>query len=260
MSRTTQQSGRTPDGRSSIYRGNDGAWHGYVTMGVRPDGRPDRRHRRGKTEAEVTRKVRELEGKRDAGAASRTGRVPTVAQWMRIYIDDVAPLRVSQSTIDSTYRPKIERWIIPRLGKHRLDRLLPEHLYSFYASLKAEGLAPNALDCTKHASSCPKRVGGWTFARPKGGRKRAVPIPPELVEPLRQHLASQDAERQAAADAWDGRTLSGAGQKASRSTRTTTGKSGRPCSPRPESPRTPGCTTPGTPPGRCWGSSMSTCT
>jgi site-specific recombinase XerD len=41
----------------------------------------------------------------------------------------------------------------------------------------------------------------------KGGRKRAVPIPPELVEPLRQHLASHDAERQAAGDAWDDRDL-----------------------------------------------------
>ena len=37
-------------------------WHGYVTIGTRPDGRPDRRHREGKTEAELTRKVRELVG------------------------------------------------------------------------------------------------------------------------------------------------------------------------------------------------------
>jgi integrase len=145
MSRASQQSGRTADGRSSIYLGSDGTWHGYVTMGVLPDGRPDRRHRRGKTEAEVTRKVRELEGKREAGSTSRPGRVPTVAQWMRTYVSDIAPLRVDQRTLDSTYRPKIERWIIPRLGKHRLDRLYPEHLYSFYASLRAEGLAPNTI-------------------------------------------------------------------------------------------------------------------
>jgi integrase len=116
-----------------------------VTVGVRPDGRPDRRHREGKTEAEVTRKVRELEAKRDAGKTSRPGRVPTVAQWMRSYLADIAPLRVSQGTIDSTYRPKIERWIIPQLGRHRLDRLYPEHLYAFYASLRADGLAPNTI-------------------------------------------------------------------------------------------------------------------
>ncbi len=33
----------------------DGKWHGRVTMGVRDDGKPDRRHVERKTEAEVTR-------------------------------------------------------------------------------------------------------------------------------------------------------------------------------------------------------------
>lgn len=113
--------------------------------GVRPDGGADRRHRRGKTEAEVTRKIRVLEGKRGAGSTSRPGRVPTVGQWMRTYLSEIAPLRVDQRTLDSTHRPKIERWIIPRLGKHRLDRLYPEHLYAFYSSLRAEGLAPNTI-------------------------------------------------------------------------------------------------------------------
>lgn len=53
---------RRPNQRSSIYLGKDGFWHGWVKIGVKTDGSPDRRHRMGKTEAGVTRKVRELEG------------------------------------------------------------------------------------------------------------------------------------------------------------------------------------------------------
>jgi hypothetical protein len=130
---------RKPNLRSSIYSGGDGKWHGYVTMGIRPDGRPDRRHREGKTEPEVTRKVRELERKRDAGITSKSGRVPTVTQRMRTYLTDIAPQRVSRGTIDSTYRPKTERWIIPKLGRHRLNRLYPEHLYAFYRRCASKG-------------------------------------------------------------------------------------------------------------------------
>jgi len=351
---------RKPNQRSSIFLGSDGKWHGYVTMGLGSAGRPDRRHREGATEAEVTRKVRELEGKRDAGKTSRPGRVPTVAKWMRTYLTDIAPLRVAQGTIDSTYRPKIERWIIPKLGRHRLDRLYPEHLYAFYTSLRDEGLAPNTIvqvhrilsraltiavrqelisrnpctlidapqpeepdsetltaaearallrltagrrngtrwsvalalglrqnealglrrsyidldrvvmhvhwqikreryrhgcedphacgqrlhfypcpvdcpkarrtsgrkhtcwkpcpsgctehggkcpafcvpGCNRHAKACPKRKGGWKFTRPKGKRKRAVPIPAQLIPPLRQHFEDQDAEKGAAGDRW----------------------------------------------------------
>ncbi|WP_283139821.1 tyrosine-type recombinase/integrase [Rhizohabitans arisaemae] len=137
--------GRKPNNRSSIYLGSDGKWHGWVTMGLKDDGTPDRRHREGKTETEVTAKVRELEKERDSGKTTKPGKVPTVREWMRTYLDEIAPLRVSQLTLDSTYRPKVERWIIPRLGAHRLDRLRPEHLDPFYAGLAKEGLALNTI-------------------------------------------------------------------------------------------------------------------
>jgi hypothetical protein len=137
---------RKPNGRSSIYQGRDGKWHGWVTMGVKTNGSADRRHRTADTQASVTAKVRKLETERDAGKTSKPGKVPTVAQWMRTYINDIAPLRVTQGTIDKTYRPKTERWIIPKLGRHRLDRLTPEHLYKFYKSLRQDdGLAANTI-------------------------------------------------------------------------------------------------------------------
>jgi site-specific recombinase XerD len=45
------------------------------------------------------------------------------------------------------------------------------------------------------------------FVRPKGKRNRAVPVPHELIEPLRQHFAGQDTARQAAGDVWEDRDL-----------------------------------------------------
>src|ERR1700683_3328329 len=108
---------RTPNLRSSIYQGADGRWHGWVTMGVKDDGSPDRRHRTAKTETEVTGKVQELERKRDRGTAGKAGKPLTVADWLGIWLTTVAPRTVAQSTLDSTYEPKVRRWIIPYLGK-----------------------------------------------------------------------------------------------------------------------------------------------
>ena len=137
---------RKPNLRSSIYYSEtDGRWHGWVTMGVRDDGSPDRRHRIGRTEADVTRKVQELEGKRDAGNAGKAGKPLTVADWMQTWLTTVAPRTVSQGTLDSSYEPKARRWIIPKLGKHRLDRLQPEHLDAFYTWLAGQGLKPNTI-------------------------------------------------------------------------------------------------------------------
>jgi integrase len=136
---------RKPNRRSSVFKGQDSRWHGYVTTGVKADGSLDRRHRTGRTEAEVTRKVQELERQRDAGQVAKAGRTPTVAAWMRLWLDTIAPRTASELTIESTYRPKVERWIAPRIGQHRIDRLRPEHLDALYLALAKEGLSSKTV-------------------------------------------------------------------------------------------------------------------
>jgi site-specific recombinase XerD len=140
---------RRPNRRSSIYLGKDGLWHGWVTVGLKSDGSPDRRHRKGKTEAEVTRKVRELERQRESGYVSRPGRVPTVAEWMAEYLDVlcdrlVLSEKMAPRTLDD-YQSKTRNWINPLLGKHRLDRLTPEHLDAAYATMLRRGLSPSTV-------------------------------------------------------------------------------------------------------------------
>lgn len=132
---------RKPNGRSTIYYSKtDGYWHGRVTMGVKDDGSPDRRHRKARTEAEVTNKVRELERKRDAAHVDKPGRAPTVEQWMSTYLETIAPRGLAPRSLDD-YWSKTRRWIIPGIGKHRLDRLQPEHLDKLYAKMHAAGKA-----------------------------------------------------------------------------------------------------------------------
>jgi hypothetical protein len=58
------------------------------------------------------------------------------------WLTTIAPRRIPQSTLESTYAPKVRNWIIPGLGRHRLDRLTPEHVERFYTRLEAQGLAP----------------------------------------------------------------------------------------------------------------------
>lgn len=132
---------RKPNGEATIYLGADGWWHGRVVVGVKADGSEDRRHRRGKTEDIVKDKIDQLIRKRDEGKVTKPGRTPTVAEWMRTWLDTIAPRTAQQTTVDEIYRPKVERWIIPALGRHRLDRLQPDHLDEFYTMLAREGLS-----------------------------------------------------------------------------------------------------------------------
>ncbi|WP_405479319.1 tyrosine-type recombinase/integrase [Streptomyces sp. NBC_00009] len=133
---------RKPNMDSSIYFGADGWWHGRVTMGVKNDGGPDRRHRRAKTEPEIQRKVKELERQRDEGRATKAGRKPTVSQWMGTYLTDIASLKLKPRSLDD-YWSKTRNDIIPGVGKHRIDKLQPEHLERMYRAMLDAGHAPS---------------------------------------------------------------------------------------------------------------------
>lgn len=185
-------SGRAANGRSSVYQGEDGRWHGRVTMGVRDDGRSDRRHVSGRTQREVAQKVRALERARDSGQASAAGRAPTVETWLTHWVERVAAPGVRPKTL-AGYRTAVYRHLIPRLGKHRLDRLTPEHIEAMYAALLADGLAAG----TVHQAHRTLRTAlGEAFARGRIAVNPAVRAKaPRLVETEIEPLDLRDARR-----------------------------------------------------------------
>jgi integrase len=147
---------RAASGESSIHKGVDGRWHGYVSMGLKRDGLRDRRHVSGSSRAVVVAKVRDLERRRDSGLAQGAGRAPTVAEWLEHWLETIASRKVRVRTLDG-YRSKINNHIKPALGHHRLDRLQPEHVEAFYAECGALGLAPaSVLQCHRILSRALK--------------------------------------------------------------------------------------------------------
>ena len=123
---------RAANGRSTIIRRPDGRWHGWVSMGFLPSGRPDRRHVSAKTQSGVAAKVTALEKARDAGSVTATGHTPLVA-YLAEWIDRKERLRaVRPNTIDG-YRNDLAH-VRAALPKVTLDRLGPgniEHLWSY---------------------------------------------------------------------------------------------------------------------------------
>src|SRR3954462_2194003 len=132
--------GRASNGESTIYKGADGRWHGDISVGCTLDGKLDRRHVSSKNRGVVVTKVRELERKRDSGTITETS-VPTVAAWLEHWLTAIAPRRVRQRTLES-YESAVRKHLIPGIGRHRLDRLRPEHLDQLYTALLDDGYSP----------------------------------------------------------------------------------------------------------------------
>lgn len=132
---------RAPNMAASIYQDQAGRWHGRVSMGVRDDGKPDRRHVSATTEAEVIRKVRALERDRDAGRARKPGRAPTVQAWLEHWLEHIAKPSIRPNSYDA-YRVAVVHHLAPGIGAHRLDKLAPEHLEKLYAKMLVAGAKP----------------------------------------------------------------------------------------------------------------------
>lgn len=138
---------RAPNMTGSVYLGVDGRWHGRVTMGVRDDGRTDRRHVSAKTEADAIRKVRELEKDRDAGRTKRPGRAWTVEKWLDHWLENIAACSVRPKTY-AGYQTAVRRHLIPGIGGHRTDRLQAEHIEKLYAAMRAKKLKAGTVHHT----------------------------------------------------------------------------------------------------------------
>lgn len=128
--------------RPSVYKGADGWWHAYATVGQKPDGHLDRRHLRGRTRQTVVDKLDALEGRARAGSVPKPGAGDSLAQWLRHYLEHIVKPNKPQTTWRG-YRSLFEQWVIPRLGQRRLvgnrNILQPEDLDTLYTTMRRAG-------------------------------------------------------------------------------------------------------------------------
>jgi integrase len=132
---------RNPRGASTVYKGSDGRWHGRVSVGYGDDGRSDRRHVSAKSKGEVVAKVRALEKLRDSGRVPQVGPKWTVAKWLEHWLEHIARPSLRESSFNA-YRVAVTKHLVPGIGRHRLDRLQPEHLERLYRSMVSAGSRP----------------------------------------------------------------------------------------------------------------------
>jgi integrase len=96
----------------------------------------------GKTKAEVKRRLIAAQRDHQLGLLP-TGRVQTVEQVLRAWLEQVARPRVRPRTY-IRYRQVVEQYLIPGLGRYPVDRLRPDQVQAFLNSKAAE-LSPRSV-------------------------------------------------------------------------------------------------------------------
>jgi integrase len=119
-------------------------------MGLKDDGRPDRRHvmRKGDGAYDaVVEAVQKLERQREEGVARAPGsKSQTVADWLTYWLEEIARPNIRYKTYEG-YENDIRNHLVPRLGAHKLDRIQhePERFEKVYVALAKAGLSQHTV-------------------------------------------------------------------------------------------------------------------
>lgn len=122
---------RRGHGDGSIYQRKDGLWAAVLDLGW-SNGRRQRKTAYAKTRKGATAKLQAMQRDNQAGVLAT--KAPTVEAWLHYWLEEVARERVRPATL-SGYSSKIDRYAVPLLGHHRLDKLQPAHLRAAYKRL-----------------------------------------------------------------------------------------------------------------------------
>ncbi len=115
--------------------GADELWHVWVVTGTRPNGRPHQRHIKRATQDQAEEAADELLQQMRSGKTTKSGRKPTVQEFLTTYLDTIAPRRCNVRTIYS-YRSLLKGWVYPKYGALRIDRFGPDQLDAVYLAMQ----------------------------------------------------------------------------------------------------------------------------
>lgn len=122
---------RRVPGEGSIYQRSDGRWVAVVDLGW-VGGKRVRKTVTAATLVELRPKFKRLKMTIDSGVLPDE---MTVEQWFNYWLEHIAGKKNRESTM-RTYRRYVDKWVIPHVGKVRLDRLKAEHLEALYAAME----------------------------------------------------------------------------------------------------------------------------
>ena len=140
---------RRSTGEGTVRELADGTWWGQTSLGYEvvydERGRPLQRRRirrsvRGRTRADVVRRLREL---RAQGAGQRGAAGKTVAAFLESWLARVE-LRLRPSTFER-YRELIRVHVIPELGQIRLEKLTADEVQRLCRGIHDRGRAPRTV-------------------------------------------------------------------------------------------------------------------
>jgi integrase len=126
-------------GQGSIYFDDArGLWIGSVEVGLKSNGRRDRKRVTAKSRDAMLKKLRDVQRAQDDGLPIASATL-TTAKWLDHWVRTIAPISAPKSA--GVYADVLRDWVLPYIGRTPLATFQPEHFEQLLARLEERGLS-----------------------------------------------------------------------------------------------------------------------
>ncbi len=123
-------------GEGSVYQRTDGYWVAVAERPRRGDGHRQRHSVVRRSKRDALAALEELRRKVEQGVTPQPKQ--TVSHYLEWWLTTVLPGTVKESTVDN-YRVVIRAYVLPHIGRVRLDKLGPQHVREMLRDLEKAG-------------------------------------------------------------------------------------------------------------------------
>ena len=127
-------------GEGALFKASDGLWTVRIELPRGPDGK-----RRQKVIRRKDKKQAMIEMAKAKADLNKLGNLPTssltLGRWLRRWIDDIAPAEIRPKSYAS-YKSTVDGWLIPLLGRHKVDSLSADHVRGMFAAIQSTPKSP----------------------------------------------------------------------------------------------------------------------
>ena len=152
-----RKSTRRGRGEGTVSERPDGTWTGQVTTGYTEEGKQKRKTVYGKTQAEALAKLGEV--KQRLANGTYTDVKLTVSEYLETWLKEKE--RSVKERTAMLYREQADRYVIPKVGKVKLEKLTPLHLQRMVSELADEIGVPTANKARTLVYAALKQAVRW---------------------------------------------------------------------------------------------------
>jgi integrase len=123
-------------GEGGLFQRSDGIWVARVDLGWDDEGKKIRAQVTSKDQAKAVAKLRKLRRDIEEHGFAPKGQI-SVKDWLTYWLSDVIRVR---PTTHKLYTGIVNNHIVPSIGRHRLDRLEPQHVRAMLKTMETKGM------------------------------------------------------------------------------------------------------------------------